>query len=472
MPRRVRAVGAKARKTTTALRARIGKSNKTISRRAGRLGLFPAVGSALGAGLAVAVAAYGFLHRIVPASEAEAAPIDITRVSLTIVAGIGGVVALVIAYRRQRDIEQSRFVRRFGAAAGQLGATDVAVRIAGVYAMAGAADECDGLRRQQCIDVLCGYLRLPYDPGHGSSGRTKLVTTIPDVDGGETEEHIEYRQNDREVRRTIVRVIADRLQPEVEYCWSTSNFDFRGAQLEETTFTAATFSGLTWFDQATFNDTAGFDKATFNGPVGFDGATFNGPAAFDDAAFNGRARFSEITFNDSAAFQGTTFNGDAGFYRATFNGHAGFEGATFNDAGFYRATFNGHARFDNATFNGDIVFRGATFNGRAEFQEATFNDVAGFGKATFNGHAGFQEVTFNGDARFAEATFNGPTGFSRVTFTSPATFANTDFGSERVVFDGPLRWGPPAPEFDWDQNVAERPANVEPQNWPPAPVSA
>jgi hypothetical protein len=45
-----------------------------------------------------------------PASEAKAAPIDITRVSLTIVAGVGGVVALVIAYRRQRDIEQSRFV--------------------------------------------------------------------------------------------------------------------------------------------------------------------------------------------------------------------------------------------------------------------------------------------------------------------------------------------------------------------------
>jgi hypothetical protein len=200
MPGRVSAIGAKARKTTTALRARMGKSYKTISRRAGRLTLLPAVAFALGAGLAIAVAAYGFLHRIMPASEDKAAPIDITRVSLTVVAGVGGVVALVIAYRRQRDIEQSRFVERFGAAASQLGATDVAVRIAGVYAMASAADESDGLRRQQCIDVLCGYLRLPYDPDHGSSARTKLVTTVPRVDGGETEEHIEYRQNDREVR--------------------------------------------------------------------------------------------------------------------------------------------------------------------------------------------------------------------------------------------------------------------------------
>ncbi|MFE7743207.1 hypothetical protein [Nocardia sp. NPDC057455] len=29
---------------------------------------------------------------------------------MTVVAGVGGVVALVIAYRRQRDLEQSRFV--------------------------------------------------------------------------------------------------------------------------------------------------------------------------------------------------------------------------------------------------------------------------------------------------------------------------------------------------------------------------
>lgn len=147
--------------------------------------------------------------------------------------GGAGVVALVIAYRRQRDLEQSRFVERFGAATAQLGATDVAVRIAGVYAMAGVADESDGSRRQQCIDVLCGYLRLPYDAEHGTSGRTKFVIKTPRMDHGcvrgETEEHIEYRQNDRGVRTTILRVIADHLRPIAEYSWSAVDFDFRDA---------------------------------------------------------------------------------------------------------------------------------------------------------------------------------------------------------------------------------------------------
>ncbi|MFQ6394944.1 hypothetical protein ACLMAJ_15950 [Nocardia sp. KC 131] len=117
----------------------------------------------------------------------------------------------MIAYRRQRDVEQSRFVDRFGAAATQLGATDVAVRIAGVYAMAGVADESDGLRRQQCIDVLCGYLRLPYSPELGRNHQTKNICKHRDPEqfGSENEQHFEYRQNDHEVRATIFRVIAD-----------------------------------------------------------------------------------------------------------------------------------------------------------------------------------------------------------------------------------------------------------------------
>lgn len=48
-------------------------------------------------------------------------------------------VALVVAYRRQRDLEQGKFVEGFGAAAKQLGDADAAVRMAGVYAMAGVA---------------------------------------------------------------------------------------------------------------------------------------------------------------------------------------------------------------------------------------------------------------------------------------------------------------------------------------------
>jgi len=87
---------------------------------------------------------------VIHTSAKEADPIDITKLSFTVAGGVGAAVALVVAYRRQRDVEQGRFVERFGD-------HDVAVRIAGVYAMAGVADESTGLRRQQCIDVFCGW---------------------------------------------------------------------------------------------------------------------------------------------------------------------------------------------------------------------------------------------------------------------------------------------------------------------------
>lgn len=193
------------------------RSARMCAGRVATNGLLWSIVTALVLGAGLALAAQWVLRRYIKTNDLLAAPIDITRLSLTIVAGVGGVVALVVAYRRQRDLEQGRFVERFGAAAAQLGSSDVAVRIAGVYAMAGVADESRGLRRQQCIDVLCGYLRLPYDAKHGTSGRTKFVVKAPRVDHGrvrgETEEHIEYRQNDREVRATILRVIADHLRP-------------------------------------------------------------------------------------------------------------------------------------------------------------------------------------------------------------------------------------------------------------------
>ena len=56
---------------------------------------------------------------------------------------------------------------RFATAAGQLGSDKPsAVRLAGVYAMAGLADDWEE-NRQTCVDVLCAYLRLPHDPDPG-----------------------------------------------------------------------------------------------------------------------------------------------------------------------------------------------------------------------------------------------------------------------------------------------------------------
>jgi uncharacterized protein YjbI with pentapeptide repeats len=325
------------------------------------LALLPAVCLAVAGAVAIVLLATWILRVVIHTSAKEADPIDITKLSFMVAGGVGAAVALVVAYRRQRDVEQGRFVERFGAAAAQLGDHDVAVRIASVYAMAGVADESIGLRRQQCIDVLCGYLRLPYSPELGSSHQSKLVhiepLTADDgslLEGAHQERHLEYRQNDKEVRATIVRVIADHLRGQ-ECSWSACDFDFRSAHLEDVSFRSTVFGGTTQFGNATFSGSSWFERATFSGPTVFPGARFSGPARFNGATFSG------IT-----GFGGATFSNGAWFVEARFCAIAFFRSATFaRDTQFDRATFAGDTRFDEVTFGGRTSFAQTDFGSGA-----------------------------------------------------------------------------------------------------------
>src|SRR4051794_9787006 len=117
------------------------------------------------------------LHSAHPTPLSSSQLYDGLKISLTTIAGIGGVIALVVAYRRQRFAESEHdraeaaarreetrlFTDRFERASEQLGSDKAAVRLAGAYAMAELADDWRA-GRQICIDVLCAYLRMPYTP--------------------------------------------------------------------------------------------------------------------------------------------------------------------------------------------------------------------------------------------------------------------------------------------------------------------
>jgi hypothetical protein len=130
-----------------------------------------------------------------------------------------------------------------------LGDADVAVRVAGVYGMAAVADESATFaHRQQCIDVLCGYLRLPYDPDWGSSRLSEFVSTTtwsatPPAINIEEQRRQAIRQNDREVRKTIIRVVSRHLQGNADTSWSGNDFDFTGVLFEDTSFDKVRFAG-------------------------------------------------------------------------------------------------------------------------------------------------------------------------------------------------------------------------------------
>ncbi|WP_198653904.1 pentapeptide repeat-containing protein [Actinocorallia populi] len=300
------------------------------------------------------------------------------------------------ATRTAAATERGLTTGRFTAAVAQLGENSPAIRLGGVHALAGIADDEPSMR-QTCIDVLCAYLRLPYDP-----------------DPGEAPEHAEERKRyrgRREVRHTIIRLIGHhlRLPADHPHSWQGHDFDFtdvvfdggdlHGAHFSggSVSFVGAEFSGgRIAFNHAEFSGgTVDFTRATFSGgSVSFGYATFSGGSVdFEFAEFSG-----ERTGFEFAKFSGGSVNfGHAKFSRErTSFGHAkfsggrvGFVGAEFSGGtvDFTRATFSGGAvDFGHAKFSGGSVnFAGAKFSHRrVDFMDAEFSG----GQVAFWGASG------------------------------------------------------------------------------------
>ncbi|MFJ1456891.1 pentapeptide repeat-containing protein [Nocardia sp. N2S4-5] len=460
-----------------------------------RSALLLSVVTAILGGLAISGVAWWALWLLLGAKTETPNQVDLTKIALSVTAGVGGAVALVVAYRRQRDNERGRFAELFGAAAKQLGDPDVAVRIAGVYAMAGVADEFSARgRRQQCINVLCGYLRLPYDPRDGvnhlvSRKETGAGDSAEKGSGPQVERSFQIRQNDSEVRRTIVAVIVAHLRPSAEIPWCSYNFNFDDAVLEDVDFRYATFSGKhTHFRGAQFTGarSANFESVEFRGKhVTFHGATFADAVSFAGARFvgadnedNGTGRagasFSGATFRDRVSFAGAEFRGPrVRFTGATFSGEeTNFSGARFGaeEVIFDGATFDGaRVRLDGTTFDGvRISFAGTRFYAaRTSFDGARLGGRPRWRRAGTE-LADFRRAEFHGGVSFADARFSGATtDFSGGDFFGEISFRRAGFTAHTTRFDQPKAWV--GVTVDWDDDLTRRPTHLSPLPWPPVP---
>ncbi|MEH1166577.1 hypothetical protein V6V47_14450 [Micromonospora sp. CPCC 205539] len=152
--------------------------------------------------------------------------LELVKLALAVVAGVGGVVALVVAYRRQAVVEEENersraaarrddtrlFNERFGSATTQLGHERPAARAAAVYAVSGLADDAPSQElRQICVSVLCAYLRLPYEPDPSAPGWTA---------------------GEREIRQGILGTIQAHLAPGPLPDWNGCAFNLSGAVLD------------------------------------------------------------------------------------------------------------------------------------------------------------------------------------------------------------------------------------------------
>lgn len=461
--------------------------NRTVRRSALLLSV---VGAVIG-GLAVAGISWWVLWHLLGARAETPNQVDLSKIALAVTAVVGGAVLLVVVYRRQRDLERGRFAELFGAAARQLGDPDPAVRIAGVYALAGVADEfVMPVRRQQCVDVLCGYLRLPYVPDEGSSHLVSKAQRVKDS-GTSVERVYAYRNNDRQVRHTIVRVIADRLRPTAETPWSACDFDFSEVVFEDADFARTVFSGReTRFCDAIFvGDRTSFAHARFIGErITFRRAIFREGGRFDHAVFApvgpagtgpeaAGVTFADTVFAGPTSFESAQFGGPrTEFVRTTFGG----DRTTFASARFASAVTS----FERALFDGGrVAFTAATFTGASVAFTATrfYADACVFDCAQLGGNSRWRggrtrEITFaraeyQGKVSFVDAVFGGRSViFTGGDFFGEIDFQRAAFDARAITFDKPKAWI--GVQVDWDASPVTKPANISPAHWPPVPAGA
>ena len=289
-------------------------------------------------------------------ASAGAGSLDLVKVSLTTIGGIGGTGYLVIKYRErasaeraERDAEQNRAEQRLLSGVQQLGSGSPQVRIAGVYSLADVADTYRGEYRQRVVSILCGYLRTQ---------RGEWRTIVNEQDGPEqSSEKKVYVSHDGAVESTVLEVLVRHLR---KRCEKTKHREAVTQLVEDDQF---------WCDctidlhDAVLTEIADFRGATFNRDANFRGATFTNDANFWDATFKRYADFRRATFKRYADFWDAAFTNDANFWGATFKRYADFWRAAFNrEANFRGATFKRDADFRDAAFTNDANFRGATFS--------------------------------------------------------------------------------------------------------------
>lgn len=264
-----------------------------------------------------------------PGSETSKQRVEVVRTALAAGAGVGAAITVLLAFRRQHhheeaterteyDASERRINELYIKAVEQLGSAQAPVRLGGLYTLErlgqAAADH-----RQNIVDVICAYLRMPYMPPPPWWPVSRFRRAARELIGRKADNQ---RHQELQVRNTAELILLAHLcdyrppdqretTPADAQFWdgmginlnhaTLTYFDFNRLHITWASFAHATFTSQAWFQCATVTDGARFDGATFTSYASFDGATFNYDARFDSARFTSIASFDDATFNHGAS---------------------------------------------------------------------------------------------------------------------------------------------------------------------------
>lgn len=405
---------------------------------------------------------------------------NLLKLIFAFIAGIGGVIALVVAYRRQKVLEEQirlsvrvqfhaeqvaainaydaterRVTDLYGQSVEKLGNDKAAVRLGGLYSLERLAQDYEQ-HRQAVIDVVCAYLRMPFQVTVKEVG---LASTQEDT--AERGSH-EGPEQEFQVRLAAQRLLATHLRmrnqedsgssTRASTYWANMRIDLTGAHLIDLDFSNCSFSyvefsnarfseGRTRFENSHFTGDAIFSNAIFEVGANFAETHFGAGASFTGCKFGGEANYKDARFKNNAGFNRANFQKDAFFDGAVFAGTTWFRRSEFKrNADFRRATFGQRTAFDSATFDGDAHFAASIFPGKVTFQNVTFTRRALFIEVDFGGEVTFKQASFKLSPRFIAAKFHGTTIFIPVHFEKKPEFARAIAKTPNSMHEWPPNW--------------------------------
>ncbi|TCP45070.1 pentapeptide repeat protein [Tamaricihabitans halophyticus] len=213
---------------------------------------------------------------------------------------------------RKTDQEHSRAAdERFARSVEILGNEADQVRVGAMHALAGLA-RSHREYTQTVLDVLCSYLRRPFDHPYWDLRNRDDAQTVP-----------EHSRRERTVRQTAAKLIASLLpstdaeQPE----WYS--LDVAGANLDRFDLSDRVVGSLN-ASGCRFRHTTSFAGTVFLSKVDLREVTFLHSINADGAVFQGTTRLCGLWGMAPASFAGTTFRGEVDLRSARFADHATF----------------------------------------------------------------------------------------------------------------------------------------------------
>jgi membrane protein implicated in regulation of membrane protease activity len=233
--------------------------------------------------------------------------------------------------RQSNEQDRERVAdERFARAVELLGHEADQVRVGAVHVLAGLARSRPSYV-QTVLDVVCAYLRRPFDHPDYVQNRTGERPRWEPVDERDAD-------RERQVRLAAQRVISELLR---DHHQGDPDLDLTGALLDYLDLSGMAIGRLVLRD-AQLHGTTRLSTTAIIGEAWLTRAVSYGRLECDHVVFRGRSSFSHLIAHDRVSFEGANFQHGAVFLSAEFHGPVTLAGSTFDKSvDLRRAVFRG-----------------------------------------------------------------------------------------------------------------------------------